>query len=460
MAIELDTTQLYDARIRVVGVGGGGGNAIRTMITRGLEGVEFIAANTDHQALMNNPAGTKIQLGKNITRGLGAGANPDVGRKAVEESLDDVRDALDGSDMIFVTAGMGGGTGTGAAPVIARIGREQGALVVGIVTKPFSYESKRRNLIAEQGIKELREHVDALIVIPNQRILTIVDRHVSFIDALAMVDNVLYNATKGIADIISGVGYVNVDFADVRTVMSSAGDALMGIGQARGEHRALEAATNALNSPILEGMSIYGALGLLVNITGGHSMTMHEVSEAVSAIEKAAGDEVNLIHGIVLDERMEDEIAITVVATGFRRQEEVSKSPKVTILPVKKEYDEASASAINVVADPAPLPRITIVQERQSTPATQKPYSPVDLEHYDEPAYVRKQRQNEQQQQQQGSPGMQAGGNGMQAGANGMQAGANGMQASAEPNGYPLPARKTAQGAGGNTPAFLRKIMD
>lgn len=451
MAIELDTTQLYDARIRVVGVGGGGGNAIRTMITRGLEGVEFIAANTDHQALMNNPAGTKIQLGKNITRGLGAGANPDVGRKAVEESLDDVRDALDGSDMIFVTAGMGGGTGTGAAPVIARLGREQGALVVGIVTKPFSYESKRRNLIAEQGIKELREHVDALIVIPNQRILTIVDRDVSFIDALAMVDNVLYNATKGIADIISGVGYVNVDFADVRTVMSSAGDALMGIGQARGEHRALEAATNALNSPILEGMSIYGALGLLVNITGGHSMTMHEVSEAVSAIEKAAGDEVNLIHGIVLDERMEDEIAITVVATGFRRQEEMSKSPKVTILPVKQEFDEAS-NAISMVPDAAPLPRITIVQERQSAPAPQKPYSPVDLEHYDEPAYVRKQRQNEQQQQQ-GSQSMQAGGNSMQANA-------NGMQASAEPNGYPLPARKTAQGAGGNTPAFLRKIMD
>jgi len=437
MAIELDTTQLYDARIRVVGVGGGGGNAIRTMITRGLEGVEFVAANTDHQALMNNPAGTKIQLGKNITRGLGAGANPDVGRKAVEESLDDVRDALDGSDMIFVTAGMGGGTGTGAAPVIARLGREQGALVVGIVTKPFTYESKRRNSIAEQGIKELREHVDALIVIPNQRILTIVDRDVSFIDALAMVDNVLYNATKGIADIISGVGYVNVDFADVRTVMSSMGDALMGIGQARGEHRALEAATNALNSPILEGMSIYGALGLLVNITGGHSMTMHEVSEAVSAIEKAAGDEVNLIHGIVLDERMEDEIAITVVATGFRRQEEMSKSPKVTILPVKRDFDEPVASA--PVADSPLQPRITIVPEQQAPAATRKPYSPADHDRYDEPAYVRNQRANEQHQQQQGSVG---------------------LQASSEPNGYPLPVRKTAQGAGGNTPAFLRKIMD
>lgn len=450
MAIELDTTQLYDARIRVVGVGGGGGNAIRTMITRGLEGVEFVAANTDHQALMNNPAGTKIQLGKNITRGLGAGANPDVGRKAVEESLDDVRDALDGSDMIFVTAGMGGGTGTGAAPVIARVGREQGALVVGIVTKPFSYESKRRNSIAEQGIKELREHVDALIVIPNQRILTIVDRNVSFIDALAMVDNVLYNATKGIADIISGVGYVNVDFADVRTVMSSMGDALMGIGQGRGEHRALEAATNALNSPILEGMSIYGALGLLVNITGGHSMTMHEVSEAVSAIEKAAGDEVNLIHGIVLDERMEDEIAITVVATGFRRQEEMAKAnaPKVTILPVKKELEEQPA--MQVVPDKAPLPRISIVPDRQQAPP-QQPYSTSDLDRYEEPAYVRKQRMNDASQQ--GSAGLQAS-------SAGIPAAASGMQAAPEPNGYPLPARKTAQGAGGNTPAFLRKIMD
>ncbi|MBK7033896.1 MAG: cell division protein FtsZ [Ignavibacteria bacterium] len=289
MAIELDTSSFTsDARIRVVGVGGGGGNAVRTMIARGLDGVEFVAANTDRQALMNNPAGIKLQLGKDATRGLGAGADPSKGRASVEESIDDVYDALQGSDMIFVTAGMGGGTGTGAAPVIARVGRELGALVVGIVTKPFAYESKRRMSIAENGIKDLREHVDALIVIPNQRILTVVDKDVTFANALAMVDTVLYNATKGIADIISGVGYVNVDFADVRTVMSGMGDALMGIGMATGEHRAIEAAQNALNSPILEGMSIYGAQGLLVNITGSSNMTMFEVSEAPDAYRPAA----------------------------------------------------------------------------------------------------------------------------------------------------------------------------
>lgn len=376
MPIELDTTlPPYDARIRVVGVGGGGGNAVRTMITRGLEGVEFIAANTDHQALMNNPASVKLQLGKLTTRGLGAGANPEVGRKAVEESIDDIKDALDGSDMVFVTAGMGGGTGTGAAPVIARAGREAGALVVGIVTKPFAYESKRRMAIAEQGIKDLRETVDALIIIPNQRILSIVDRNVPFVEALAKVDTVLYNATKGIADIISGIGYVNVDFADVRTVMAGMGDALMGIGVARGEHRALEAATNALNSPILDDMSIDGAQGLLVNVTGGLSMTMHEVGEVVSTIERAAGEDVNLIHGVVVDERMEDEISVTVVATGFRtRPNVVSTSPEVrtTIaVPSMPIVTEVSPVADHVIVQ-APVAHTPITQ----TPVTQAPVEP------------------------------------------------------------------------------------
>jgi cell division protein FtsZ len=441
MPIELDTTlPPYDARIRVVGVGGGGGNAVRTMITRGLEGVEFIAANTDHQALMNNPAGVKLQLGKSTTRGLGAGANPEVGRKAVEESIDDIHDALDGSDMIFVTAGMGGGTGTGAAPVIARVGREAGALVVAIVTKPFQYESRRRMQIAEHGIKELREHVDALIVIPNQRILSIVDRDVPFIEALAKVDTVLYNATKGIADIISGVGYVNVDFADVRTVMSGMGDALMGIGTARGEHRSLEAATNALNSPILEGMSIYGAQGLLVNVTGGASMTMHEVGEVVSTIEKAAGDDVNLIHGVVVDERMEDEIAVTVVATGFRRQEDVKTKPstndiKITVVstPAEESNVTPAVPAVATTATPIAEPvRPTVTPISPISQPVQRPVPPTPtgahaLDPYDTPAVIRR------QEQQQASSSM--------------------------PQVVP-PSQDQRSAAGGDRPAFLRRIMD
>lgn len=441
MAIELDTSSLMsDARIRVVGVGGGGGNAVKTMISRGLDGVEFVAANTDRQALMSNPAGIKLQLGKDVTRGLGAGADPKKGRAAVEESIDDVHDALAGSDMIFVTAGMGGGTGTGAAPVIARVGREMGALVVGIVTKPFGYESKRRMQVAETGIKELRENVDALIVIPNERILAVVDKNVTFADALAMVDTVLYNATKGIADIISGVGYVNVDFADVRTVMSGMGDALMGIGVASGEHRAIEAAQNALNSPILEGMSIYGAQGLLVNITGGQSLTMFEVSEAVSAIEKAAGDEVNLIHGVVIDERMEDELAITVVATGFRRQEErkiqVSNvAPTIEIVRTQPEQEvaiESTRPAIQPAGHVAP-------------PA---PAADVDMNDLNVPAYIRRQREQESRT---GSAG---------AGIPRQEpptAPSVPINPSNEQSSIAQPLKKVAAG---NQPAFLRKIMD
>ncbi len=443
MAIELDTTGFTtDARIRVVGVGGGGGNAVRTMIARGLDGVEFIAANTDRQALLNNPAGIKLQLGKDVTRGLGAGADPTRGRAAVEESIDEVYDALQGSDMIFVTAGMGGGTGTGAAPVIARVGREIGALVVGIVTKPFAYESKRRANVAENGIKDLREHVDALIVIPNQRILTVVDKNVTFANALAMVDTVLYNATKGIADIISGVGYVNVDFADVRTVMSGMGDALMGIGTASGEHRAIEAAQNALNSPILEGMSIYGAQGLLVNITGGQSMTMFEVSEAVSAIEKAAGDEVNLIHGVVVDESMDDEISITVVATGFRRQEEKK------VIPVSAPL--ASTPVIEIVR-PTPEPEAELTMGTTPAPAPiAQPSSDVDVHDVNVPAYLRRQR--DQERSQAGMPRQEPPATGS------VPITPQSMSSDADAN-FSQKVRKAAS-AGGNQPAFLRKIMD
>ncbi len=437
MAIELDTSSLMsDARLRVVGVGGGGGNAVKTMISRGLDGVEFVAANTDRQALMNNPAGIKLQLGKDVTRGLGAGADPKKGRAAVEESIEEVHDALAGSDMIFVTAGMGGGTGTGAAPVIARVGREMGALVVGIVTKPFGYESKRRMQVAENGIKELRENVDALIVIPNERILSVVDKNVTFADALAMVDTVLYNATKGIADIISGVGYVNVDFADVRTVMSGMGDALMGIGVASGEHRAIEAAQNALNSPILEGMSIYGAQGLLVNITGGNTLTMFEVSEAVSAIEKAAGDEVNLIHGVVVDERMEDELAITVVATGFRRQEERKLQISVPTIEIVRTQPEQEIS-------------LDVARPSSSTPAlAPTPQTDIDMTDLNVPAYIRRQREQEQRQ------------GGMSAGTPRVDPPTPAsvtISTNQDASSMAVPAKKVAAG---NQPAFLRKIMD
>lgn len=319
MPIELDMSHSSGARIRVIGVGGAGGNAVRTMIARGLEYVDFIAANTDNQALLKNPAQVKINLGSSITRGLGAGANPDVGRAAVEESIGEVREALAGSDMVFVTAGMGGGTGTGAAPVIAREARDLGALVVAIVTKPFSYENKYRMAVAEDGIRALREHVDALIVIQNDRILELADENTPFQKSLELVDEVLYNATKGIADIITREGLLNVDFADVVTVMKNQGDALIGIGYGSGPNRALEAAQNALNSPILEDMHIHGAKGILVNISGSSSLTMHEVRIAMSCIQKAAGEEANLIHGIVDLDELDDQISVTLVATGFDR---------------------------------------------------------------------------------------------------------------------------------------------
>lgn len=319
-------TSSNGATIKVIGVGGGGGNAINNMIAGGLEGVDFIAANTDKQALDHNLADIKIQVGIETTRGLGAGADPEVGKKSVMENTDEMKKYLESSDMVFVTGGMGGGTGTGGAPIIAKIAKELGALVVGIVTKPFNWEGRKRTAIAEQGISELREHVDALICIPNQKLLDIIDKNTSFGEAFRKVDEVLYNATKGIADIISRHGVVNVDFADVKTVMKGMGDALMGIGTASGEHRATEATQNALNSPLLDGISISGAKGVLVNISGGSDMTMHEVAEAVGIVEQAAGDNANLIHGVVYGPEDSDEITVTVVATGFNISSDIKES--------------------------------------------------------------------------------------------------------------------------------------
>lgn len=307
------------AKMKVVGVGGAGGNALNWMIEAGLRNVDFIAVNTDAQALESNSANRKIQIGNDSTRGLGAGANPSVGRQAVEENREDIEAAIAGADMIFVTAGMGGGTGTGAAPIVAQIAREAGALTVGIVTKPFSFEGKKRLAHALEGIEELRKQVDTLIVIPNQRLISLVDRTTSLIDAFKLADNVLLHATRGISDLISVPGMVNLDFADVRTVMAEKGDALMGVGVGTGDHRAVEAAQQAISSPLLEEVSIDGARSVLVNITGGRNLSLHDVADATTVITEAAGEEAEVIFGAVIDDTVDDEIRVTVIATGFHQ---------------------------------------------------------------------------------------------------------------------------------------------
>jgi cell division protein FtsZ len=306
-----------NAVIKVIGVGGAGGNAINTMIEQGLSGVEFIAANTDVQALASNLAPIKIQLGRELTKGLGAGANPEVGRDAALEDKAILQEVLSGADMIFVTAGTGGGTGTGAAPIIAQVARELGALTVGVVTKPFSFEGKRRKIHSEQGIQSLKNCVDTLITIPNQRLLSIAPPQMSMLDGFKLADEVLLNAVKGISDIINIPGRVNVDFADVRTIMSEMGMALMGIGSASGENRAVEAARAAINSPLLEDVDIEGATGILINITGSSAMTLHEISEASTLIQEAVHEDANIIFGSVVDESMGENLRVTVIATGF-----------------------------------------------------------------------------------------------------------------------------------------------
>lgn len=305
------------AKIKVLGVGGGGSNALASMINlQQIQGVEFVAVNTDAQALLKNPAEHKIQIGKEITRGLGAGANPEVGKKAAEESLDEIKDSMRDADMVFITAGMGGGTGTGASSVVAKISRDLGALTVAVVTRPFSFEGQRRAALAEDGIENLKENVDALIVIPNQRILDVVGRDTSIIEAFKIVDSVLGQGVQGISDLITMPGLINVDFADVRTIMTDAGSALMGIGVGKGENRAVVAAKAAISSPLLE-ISIEGAKGILFNIVGGLDMTMLEVDEAAKIISQAADGDANIIFGATIDESMKEQMKITVVATGF-----------------------------------------------------------------------------------------------------------------------------------------------
>lgn len=305
-----------NANIKVVGVGGGGGNAVNRMIASGLSGVEFWAMNTDAQVLEMSSAPRKVQLGTKLTNGLGAGGNPSVGEKAAEESREDITVALDSADMVFVTAGMGGGTGTGAAPVVAKIAKEMGALTIGVVTKPFKFEGKKRLAQALQGLEKLKENVDALIVIPNDKLMEVVERRTTFKDAFSVVDEVLLCGVQGISDIILVGGLINVDFADVKTIMQSSGSALMGIGKSSGEGRALEAAKLAIDSKLLE-TSINGATGIIMNVTGGPDMTLFEVNEAASVIHDAVADDAEVIFGAVVDDRIQGEIQITIIATGF-----------------------------------------------------------------------------------------------------------------------------------------------
>jgi len=390
----LEFDELSHAKILVIGVGGGGGNAVNTMIAANLDGVEFVAANTDLQALEANMASQKIQLGDHLTKGLGAGANPEIGRKAAEESVQHIADVVSGADMVFVTAGMGGGTGTGAAPEIARIARESGALTVGVVTKPFTFEGRRRHKQADKGIAAMEEAVDTLIIIPNNRLLQVCGHNVSMMDAFRRADEVLLNAVQGISDLMTVPGLINVDFADVRTIMSNQGRALMGSGSSTGKRRAAEAAEAAISSPLLEDVSIDGATGVLINITGGPDLTLHEVNEASSLIEQAAHEDANIIFGSVIDANIGDEVRITVIATGFDRalisasDEEqrvaralakVSHHPEQITLPydassqVTRDYPPPKVSApsrsVAVAADlSAPVPEPTPAPEPAPAP--------------------------------------------------------------------------------------------
>ena len=342
--------QNYLALIKVVGIGGGGVNAVNRMIEHGLKGVEFIAINTDAQALLMSDADVKLDIGREETRGLGAGANPEIGKKAAEDHAEEIEEALKGADMVFVTAGEGGGTGTGGAPVVARIARSLGALTIGVVTRPFSFEGKRRATQAEEGIATLREEVDTLIVIPNDRLLTISDRQVSVLDAFKQADQVLLQGVSGITDLITTPGLINVDFADVKAVMSNAGSALMGIGSSRGEDRAVAAAEAAISSPLLEA-SIEGAHGVLLSIAGGSDLGLFEINEAAQLVSESAHSDANIIFGAVIDDALGDEVRVTVIAAGFdggmpKRREQAMASARPT----------RSASSSAAVATPAPTP--------------------------------------------------------------------------------------------------------
>ena len=331
------------AKIKVIGVGGGGNNAVNRMIESGVKGVDFIVANTDLQVLNNSKAPVKIQIGGELTNGLGAGANPQIGKEAALESKEELKAALEGSDMVFITCGMGGGTGTGAAPVIATIAQELGALTVGIVTKPFSFEGKRRMQQAYDGIAELRSHVDTLIVIPNDRLRELIDKSTPLLESFKEVDNVLRRGVQSISDLIAVAGLINLDFADVKTVMEKRGDALIGIGMGTGEGRATEAARQAVSSPLLE-RNIDGATDAIINVTGGNNLTLFEVEEAVEVVRKSANTDINTIFGAVINENLNDELIVTVIATGFEKKE--AQAPKTPTFFDDDEEEEDDGEAI------------------------------------------------------------------------------------------------------------------
>ena len=349
----MSQTGNYLAVIKVVGVGGGGTNAVNRMVDAGLAGCEFIAVNTDAQALMMTDADVKIQVGAQVTRGLGAGADPEIGFAAAQESRDELKEALKGADMVFVTAGEGGGTGTGGAPVVAELGQEIGALTVGVVTRPFAFEGRKRADQAERGIDQLRDRVDTLIVIENDRLLQVVERQTSVVEAFGMADDILRQGVQGITDLITEPGLVNLDFADVRTIMRDAGSALMGIGRASGENRAAEAARTAVSSPLLEA-SIEGATGILLNITGGPDIGLFEVNEAAEVVTGAADQNANVIFGAVIDESLGDEVQVTVIATGFggqarrRRRREAEREPPIPAAATASEGFDVSDDVLDV----------------------------------------------------------------------------------------------------------------
>jgi len=391
------------ARIKVVGVGGGGSNAVNRMVAAGLDGVEFIVANTDLQALTLNPAPNKLQIGAKLTKGLGAGADPNVGRQAALEDTDKLIEALDGADMVFVTTGLGGGTGTGAAPVIASLASELGALTIAVVTKPFRFEGKKRAIQAERGLEELRECVDTVITIPNERLLSTIARNTSLTDAFASADDVLRQAIQGISDLILVPGLINLDFADVKTIMSGMGLAIMGTGVAEGESRAMRAANLAISSPLLEDASVAGARGVIINVTGGNDLSLIEVSEASAVIQEAAHEEANIIFGAVVDPGMDGQVKITVIATGFERPPATwTSTPSAATTPVdlqnyaswKQEGTERTAAASSSRVSFSRRPVIDL-------PTTPPPPAPTadagstglgaEFEPLDVPAFLRRQ---------------------------------------------------------------------
>jgi cell division protein FtsZ len=386
-------------RIKVIGVGGAGCNAVNTMITGGLCRVDFVAANTDVQALERSQASYKIQIGPERTRGLGAGAKPEVGRDAALESKDEIRESLVGADMVFVTAGMGGGTGTGAAPIVASIARELGILTVAVVTKPFQYEGHRRMSHAEEGIRDLGRHVDTLLIIPNQRLLGIVDKATPLLDAFKVADDVLRQAIQGIADVITTTGLVNVDFADVRTIMAHTGRAVMGMGIGRGANRAQEAAGKAICSPLLEEGSVEGARGVLLNITGGPNMSLHEVEEAASIVQHAADAEANIIVGQVINPEIGDDLIVTVIATGFEREEQPAVRPVSAERPAARPAPNGRPAqqvltGVHATASDRPhkdLDRPTFLRRMGETREAIERVAVVGDDEWDVPTFLRKQ---------------------------------------------------------------------